>query len=274
MLVFPNCKINLGLHILRKRSDGYHDIESLMYPITWCDGLEFVPSNIDSLTVTGLNKDLGTIEQNLVFKALTLLRQHHFIPSLKIHLHKTIPSGAGLGGGSADAAFMLKALNSYFGLNLSSSELQNYALKLGSDCPFFIENIPALAKGRGEILSLVPIDLSKCTIVLVVPSIHISTAEAYSMVKPNDARTPIHEIISMPLEKWKNQLVNDFEQPLFLKYSRLQTIKENLYALGAIYASLSGSGSTVYGIFNYEPTVDEKFPDCIVKVIPGNPAES
>jgi 4-diphosphocytidyl-2-C-methyl-D-erythritol kinase len=267
MIVFPNCKLNLGLHILNKRPDGYHNIETVMVPIKLQDALEFLPDETDSLTITGIELGQATMKDNLVYKALQLLRQHGDIPPLKIHLHKAIPAGAGLGGGSADASFMLRALNDEFKLNLDTAELKTLAAKLGSDCPFFIENSPALAEGRGEFLSNVDIDLRNYTLVVVVPPVHISTAEAYSSVTPRNDREKLCEIISMPIETWKNVLVNDFEAALSNKFPVLQSIKETLYQKSAIYASLSGSGSSVFGIFCQTPNIATLFPDCTVFVL-------
>jgi 4-diphosphocytidyl-2-C-methyl-D-erythritol kinase len=257
MIVFPNCKINLGLHILGKRPDGYHNIETVMHPIDIHDVLEFLPSNSDSLTVTGIDLGEHNMADNLVYKALQLIRQVQEIPPLKIHLHKAIPAGAGLGGGSADASFMLRALNDAFSLNLPTHELETMAARLGSDCAFFISNKPSLCEGRGEILSDIALDLSKHTIVIVVPPVHISTAEAYSKVIPNNIRTRLSEILALPIYEWKDTLVNDFETALSIKYPVLQQIKTFLYERKAIYASLSGSGSAVFGIFDEKPDLSE-----------------
>ncbi len=253
MIVFPNCKINLGLHILNKRPDGYHNIETVMHPINLFDVLEFMPDRFDSLTITGLDLGVYNMADNLVYKALQLIRQFGDIPPLKIHLHKAIPAGAGLGGGSADASFMLRALNDNFSLNLPINKLETLAAQLGSDCAFFVSNRPALCEGRGEILSDITLDLSKYTIALVIPAVHISTAEAYSKVKPDNNRTALSEIFAMPIEEWKSYLVNDFEVALSESYPVLQNIKSFLYSKNALYASLSGSGSTVYGIFRQKP---------------------
>ncbi|HON19167.1 MAG TPA: 4-(cytidine 5'-diphospho)-2-C-methyl-D-erythritol kinase [Salinivirgaceae bacterium] len=270
MIVFPNCKINLGLHVLRKRPDNYHDIETIMYPISWFDGLEFVLSDHDKLITGGFELGLNDVTDNLVYKALSLLRQQFSIPPLTIYLHKTIPSGAGLGGGSSNASFMLKALNEFFGLNLSVSNLKILASTLGSDCPFFIENKPALAEGRGEILSPVNLNLLDYTIVVIVPPIHISTAEAYKAVKPFDQRERLDEVIKKPIEMWKDLLRNDFELALAKNYPIFNELKEELYRMGALYASLSGSGSSVYGIFKQTPTISEEFYKRYkVKVIEG-----
>ncbi|MEO7305980.1 MAG: 4-(cytidine 5'-diphospho)-2-C-methyl-D-erythritol kinase [Ferruginibacter sp.] len=253
MLVFPNCKINLGLQIRGKRDDGFHNIETVFYPVAFKDALELIPNTNTEFTGTGLAVD-GKSEDNLCVKAYHLLKKDHpQLPAVKIHLHKAIPMGAGLGGGSADAAFMLNLLNERFHLNLSTSQLINYALQLGSDAPFFIINKPCFATGRGEMLEEVAVDLSKYRIVLINPGIHISTGWAFAQrsdgSKPSD-RSTLKDIIHQPIETWKADLKNDFEKPVFTAHPEIQMIKESLYQQGAIYASLSGSGSTVYGIFN------------------------
>ena len=254
MIVFPNCKINLGLHILSKRKDGFHDIETVFYPVQFTDALEVVsgPQNGSPVefTGTGLLVD-GNAEDNLCIKAWTLLKKDFpQLPVVKIHLHKAIPVGAGLGGGSADAAFMLKLLNDKFRLNLSTDQLINYSLQLGSDCPFFIHNRPCFATGRGEILEELALDLSSYTIVLVNPGIHINTGWAFSQITPAPRRKSIREIIQQPVSNWRAELKNDFEEVVFAAHPGIKDIKERLYQQGAVYASMSGSGSTVFGIFN------------------------
>ncbi len=254
MIVFPNCKINLGLQILSKREDGFHDIETVFYPLPFTDVLELIPdtnSNTEiEFTGTGLIVD-GTAADNLCVKAYHLLKKDFpQMPVVKIHLHKAIPMGAGLGGGSADAAFMIKMLNTEFNLNLSTPQLLNYALQLGSDCPFFIINKPCLATGRGEMLEEVSVDLSIYKIVLINPGIHINTGWAFSkLAKVSDGLKP-SDTLSQPIETWKADLKNDFETPVFKVHPEIQMIKEDLYNRGAIYAAMSGSGSTVFGIFD------------------------
>lgn len=249
MLSFPNAKINLGLSILRKRADGYHDLETIFAPIAWCDALEFVPAEKSQLHVEGISVTQHP-ESNLVWKAY-LLMQARFpsLPPLTIHLLKQIPHGAGLGGGSADAAFMLKALNAYFQLNLSSTELISMALNLGSDCPFFIYNQPCFAHGRGEHLEPIELDLSNWQIALVKPAFAIPTALAFQGIVPKTPEYPIRDIIQQPIETWRGCLVNDFEAPLIQSFPDIQWIRDSLYDFGCIYAALSGSGSTVYGLF-------------------------
>lgn len=254
MLVFPNCKINLGLQILNKREDGFHNLETVFYPVPLKDALELIPTANKEIEIeftgTGMTVD-GKQEDNLCIKAYHLLKKDFpQLPSVKIHLHKAIPMGAGLGGGSADAAFMLKLLNSRFNLNISTTELINYALQLGSDCPFFIINKPCLATGRGEALEEIPLDLSSYKIILINPGIHINTGWAFSKINLYSEKKSIKQVIEQSVGNWKNELINDFEEPVFSAHPQIKEIKEALYNQGALYASMSGSGSTVFGIFN------------------------
>lgn len=252
MVIFPNCKINLGLRILRKRPDGYHDLETVFYPVPLKDALEIIsaPSGDDILfTQSGLTIQ-GSHNDNLCVKAYQLLRdQYPQIPPVQMHLHKNIPMGAGLGGGSADGAFTLQLLNTKYHLELSKEQLIGYALKLGSDCPFFISNSPSFAAGRGELLEELPLDLSAYSFLLVHPGIHISTSEAFSLIRPAIPEKSCKEIVQLPIAHWKKALINDFEEPVFAKYGELRNVKDRLYELGALYASMSGSGSSFYGIF-------------------------
>ncbi len=255
MVVFPNCKINLGLNILRKREDGYHALETVFYPVPLKDALELIPSpdSTDEKTIRFTQSGLtitGDTANNLCIKAWQLLKDDFpQIGAVDCHLHKVIPMGAGLGGGSANGAFMLQLLNEIFHLALTPETLSYYALQLGSDCPFFITNKPCLASGRGEILTPLSLDLSNYRFILVYPGIHISTAEAFAGIRPANPTLPIMEIIKHPVTEWKDLLLNDFEKPLSATYPILAAIKEALYRHGAVYASLSGSGSTVYGLF-------------------------
>lgn len=250
MILFPNCKINLGLHILHKRSDGYHDLETVFCPVPLRDALEVVTgSNGVELSLTGIPV-AGDAADNLCVKAYALLKQDFpELPSVVVHLHKVIPSGAGLGGGSADGAFMLRLLNEKFQLGISIEQLLQYALELGSDCPFFILNKPALANGRGERLQPVDLDLSAWSFMLVHPGVHINTGWAFSQITPTVSAQSIQEILQQPITSWPSLLINDFEAPVCQHYPALQQIKENLYAAGALYASMTGSGSCFYGIF-------------------------
>lgn len=249
MISFPNCKINLGLHILGKREDGYHDLATVFYPLPVKDVLEIVKAPALQITVTGIPV-AGAPEKNLCMKAWELLKAD--FPDLSpvtICLHKHIPMGAGLGGGSADGAFMLKLLNNKFNLQLSKEQLLQYALQLGSDCPFFIHNEPCLATGRGELLAPVTLDLGNYSFLLVHPGVHVNTTWAFSRIRPTGNGTALENIVQQPVESWKGQLINDFEAPVTSHHPALQEIKDKLYAAGAVYASMSGSGSAFYGIF-------------------------
>lgn len=257
MLVFPKAKINLGLRITGKRPDGYHDIETVFYPVGLTDALELVSdpkSPGDMLTVTGSELP-GRKEDNIVLRAVSTLRDAYPIPFLNIHLHKIIPAGAGLGGGSSDAAFMLRALNKMFRLSLSVDELKAIAAGLGSDCPFFIDCQPAFASGRGEILTAVNNVLDGYYTVLLNPGISISTKEAYDNCSPEKPERSLRKLIEIPVSEWKDLIVNDFEKTVFIGHPEIKLIKQTLYSSGAIYSSMSGSGSTVYGIFEEKPVI-------------------
>jgi 4-diphosphocytidyl-2-C-methyl-D-erythritol kinase len=249
MVTFPWCKINLGLHVIRKASDGYHAIETCFYPVPWCDVLEVIKAGQFQFTQSGTAIP-GKEEDNLCVKAYQLLKQDFDLHPVHIHLHKVIPTGAGLGGGSSDAAFTLRMLNSVFKLNLAEVDLRNYAARLGSDCSFFVSDNPMLASGRGEILSETTLRLKGKYLVLVKPDIHIATAQAYAGVASKKPAYSITEIISLPIAEWKNKLTNDFEPSVFKKYPQIENIKTELYKQGALYASMSGSGAAVFGIFD------------------------
>ena len=264
MIVFPNCKINLGLYILRKRADGFHDLETVFYPLPLQDALEIIqnpsPAAPVEFTTSGLVID-SSMEANICVRAYRLLKNDFpDLPSIKMHLHKVLPAGAGLGGGSSDGAFTLRLLNKRFDLGLNEEQLIKYALQLGSDCPFFIRNKPCLATGRGENLEEIGIDLSSYKIVLINPGVHIPTGHAFSKCIPSDQRTGIRETVNRPVEEWKNGLKNDFEETVFAQYPEIKIIKERLYDLGATYASMSGSGSSVYGIFEKNTPLKTGFP--------------
>ncbi|MES1215472.1 MAG: 4-(cytidine 5'-diphospho)-2-C-methyl-D-erythritol kinase [Bacteroidota bacterium] len=271
MIVFPNCKINLGLHITGKRDDGYHNLETVFYPVKLYDVLEIIRKE-NTKTDTGAVyqasfSSTGIVateipENNICLKAYLLLKKDFpdRVSAVEFHLHKTIPIGAGLGGGSADGAFTLMLLNQKFSLDLSEEQLIQYAVQLGSDCPFFIINKPCFATGRGEILQAISIDLSAYKILLVNPQIHISTKEAFEKLNPATPVKSIKEIIQQPVITWKEELKNDFEKSVFEKFPEVETVKKQLYNAGAVYASMSGSGSTVYGIFKKEETISINFP--------------
>jgi 4-diphosphocytidyl-2-C-methyl-D-erythritol kinase len=262
MISFPNAKINLGLNITEKRTDGYHSIESVLYPVPLCDILEI---NIAAdgqfyFGSSGLNIECEN-NNNLCVQAYNLLHKHFTIPAVKIWLHKIIPSGSGLGGGSADAASTLTMLNKIFNLALDNPALMELAANLGMDCPFFIDNIPALAKGRGDIIVPLHLSLKGYTICIARPDIHISTAEAYSKVIPLPGKICPSSLTGFSVSSWKGILENQFEATLFLKHPQLQSIKDSFYDAGAVYASLSGSGSAVYGIFTEAPDMQQKFSE-------------
>ncbi len=252
MVFFPPCKINLGLNIVAMRTDGYHDIETCFYPVPWTDMLEILRSDTLKITLSGISIP-GIPDDNICLKAYHLLAKDFDLPPVHIHLHKIVPIGAGLGGGSADGAYTLKILNSLFDLKLNAEQLKVYASQLGSDCAFFIDAVPAMGTGRGEVLTPSTVDLSGKYLVVIKPTIHVSTAEAYAGVKPNVRTIPVQEIIeTMPIDHWQQQLKNDFEKSVFEKYPEIEAIKKSLYNAGAIYASMSGSGSSVFGIFSSE----------------------
>lgn len=253
MISFPHCKVNLGLYITAKRTDGYHDLETVFFPVPIHDILEFVEAPEQGFHLTGLPV-IGQAADNLCVKAYHLVKQRFpTLPPVNIHLHKLIPMGAGLGGGSSDGAFMLRMLNTHFKLGLGQAELINMALQLGSDCPFFIRDQPAHARGRGELLSPLPLSLSSWWMVLVNPGIHISTATAFSGVTPRPCPVPLAEKILEPVDSWKDWLRNDFEATVCQTHPRIAELKQTLYNAGAVYASMSGSGSTVYGLFRKKP---------------------
>jgi 4-diphosphocytidyl-2-C-methyl-D-erythritol kinase len=265
MLSFPNCKINIGLNITRKRPDGYHNLETIFYPIQIKDALEIVETHNEndiSFTATGNIIDVKD-DDNLCVKAYLLLKKDFpQIPSIKMHLHKNIPMGAGLGGGSADASAVLLLLNKKFNLNISPKKIIAYALQLGSDCPFFIINKPCFASGRGEILEEINLDLSAYKIMIVNPGIHINTREAFAALNQNNF-SPIGQLqhqIKQDIATWKNVIKNDFELSVFKQYPQIENIKNILYENAAVYSAMSGSGSTVYGIFEKENVINIKFP--------------
>lgn len=267
MIVYPNAKINLGLSVISKRPDGYHNLNTIFYPIPLFDALEFVVAEdgITTFSASGIPVE-GKSEDNLVLKAYYLLNEIIPLPPLKIHLHKNIPMGAGLGGGSSDAAFLLKTLNTFFSLKLSNDELETLAKKLGADCAFFIYNNPCLATERGDCFKFIEDKLKGYFIVLVKPDIHVSTALAYSGVVPKAPKNNNEEIyLDHSILNWKNYLFNDFEDHVFINYPRIKSIKDELYKAGALYSCMSGSGSTVFGIFENEIDLTQKFePDCFI----------
>lgn len=260
MIAFPNAKINLGLNITEKRPDGFHNLETVFIPVGWSDVLEFVVADELELTTTGIQIS-GSMESNLVIKAYRLLQKDFGLPALKIHLHKTIPSGAGLGGGSSDAAFMIRLLNKTFDLKLSEDQLLELAAVLGSDCPFFIMNKPVYATGRGELMNIIDLTLNGRFILLVKPPIEVSTAKAFQFVVPKKSGVSLPELLKLPIAEWKDKVTNQFEQSVFQQYPEVGDIKQKLYKLGAEYTSMSGSGSCVFGLFSELPPLwESQFP--------------
>jgi 4-diphosphocytidyl-2-C-methyl-D-erythritol kinase len=259
MVTFPSCKINLGLRILSKRPDGYHNIETCFYPIPWTDVLEILPSDSFSFTCTGLALP-GDASENLCVKAYRLLQKDFSLSPIQMHLHKIIPSGAGLGGGSSDAAHTLLLLKDVFDLKLSVPELQGYAAMLGSDCAFFITNKPMMGRGKGDLLSPADVTLKGKYLVIIKPAIHVSTVEAYSRVEPTQPTTALADILKQDISAWRDLLVNDFEESVFSIYPQIGAIKHELYNLGALYAGMSGSGSSVFGIFSEDINLTDHFP--------------
>lgn len=265
MIVYPNAKINIGLNVVERRPDGYHNLETVFYPINLQDAIEIkniegaVPECGYQLKVSGTILD-GTPEDNLVVKAYKLLKKEFGLPPVSIFVYKHIPTGAGLGGGSSDAAFTIKMLNERFRLGLDVKQMEAYSAELGADCAFFIENKPVFATGIGNVFHDLSLSLSGKSLVLVKPDIFVSTRDAYAAVAPHRPEASLPELLSKPLETWKDTVVNDFEASVFPKYPEIAAIKDKLYDMGAVYASMSGSGSSVYGIFD-EPVeyADEAF---------------
>lgn len=284
MITFPCCKINLGLNVVARRPDGYHDIETVFYPVKLCDALDVklmdkkYPSEVacDLLTkaVVGgrqVTVNLCPEQENLVVKAYNLLAEHYDIPRVHAHLIKNIPSQAGLGGGSSDAAAMIRLLDERFRLNMGIARMEQFAARLGADCAFFITSEPSYATGIGDILC--PIDgstnqLQGYYLALVKPEVNVPTGKAYGMITPKKPAECCRDIVQRPISEWKGRLTNDFEEPAFAMYPELGEIKEKLYTLGAEYAAMSGSGSTLFGIFRNKPTgLKTIFPDCFTAVV-------
>ncbi len=261
MVTYPHSKINLGLNITEKREDGYHNLETIFYPIPLKDRLEVKPIVDKRKTSLLTQNDLSEVkmEQNLVYKAYLQLKKAYHLPEIDIILDKNIPTGAGLGGGSSDASFMLKMLNKMFSLSLSNKKLEEVASKIGADCPFFIEGKPQYAIGIGDVFSPVSVSLKGYFLILVKPNVHISTADAYRLVLPKKSDVSLLNIIQKPIETWKYYVKNDFEKSIFSKEPIVEQIKRTLYQQGALYASMSGSGSSVYGIFNKEKNLKPLF---------------
>ena len=264
MICFPNCKINIGLNILNKREDVFHGIQSVFYPVPITDALEISQSKETTISIYGA-KIQGDPTSNLIYKAWELLNAKHQIGPVAISLLKKIPSGGGLGGGSADGSFMLNLLNDFFKLDLSLEKREYYAAILGSDCPFFIKNKPAIVTGRGENVRPVNLDLAGYHLLLVNPKIHISTQVAFQIIAPkNQLEFDADAIESLNLDYWNSHLINDFENPILRKYPEIKVIKDQIKNLGAFYTSLSGTGSTYFGLFKDKPNTVNLFPNCDV----------
>jgi len=260
MISFPNAKINLGLQITEKRTDGFHNLETVFFPVGWSDALEIAHSDELCFTTSGITIS-GSPESNLVMKAYNLLRKDFDLPALKIHLHKQIPFGAGLGGGSADGAFMLRMLNNTFNLDISQDKLFEYAAVLGSDCPFFILNKSAFATGTGNIMNEINLNVKGLYLLLVKPPVEVSTVKAFQNIIPQKPTVSLSELINLPVQDWKNNIVNQFESSVFPQYPAISDIKTQLYNMGAVYASMSGSGSCVFGLFNeLQASIETLFP--------------
>jgi 4-diphosphocytidyl-2-C-methyl-D-erythritol kinase len=283
MICFPNAKINLGLNITEKRSDGFHNIETIFYPIGWNDALEVIVQNPTSVldsarTDNKLKQEFnlhlsglaitGNIEDNLLYKAYQIIKQTKALPRVDVYLHKTLPMGAGLGGGSADAAFFINLLNEQFQLNFTEIERIDIARQLGSDCAFFIKNTPVYATQKGDVFTDIKLNLSDLYIAIIYPNVHSNTKEAYSLVKPQQPSKSLLDVIQQPIATWKTDLVNDFEKSIFSLYPIVEKTKNELYDLGAVYACMSGSGSAVFGLFEKEPDIKHltQFPHWIGKM--------
>jgi len=273
MIIFPQAKLNLGLNVVARRPDGYHDLQTVFYPVPLCDALEIeemdshFPSEVDcDLKVTGIKVD-GDEQHNLVVRAYNLLKQEFpRLPRLHAHLHKMIPTQAGMGGGSSDASAMLVLLNQSYELGLTEEELVSRAAKLGADCPFFILNTPAYAEGIGERLQRIDLRLDGWYLAVVRPDIPVSTREAFALIKPKAAEKNCRETVSLPVEQWRGLLVNDFEHSVFVQYPAIGQIKEQLYELGAVYAAMSGSGSAVFGLFRGMVDLEHAFANMYTRM--------
>ncbi len=258
MILFPYAKINIGLEVLRKRPDCFHDLETVFYPLSFCDILEINRSDSFQFSITGIDLE-GNSEENIVIKAYRLLQAEYNLPPVQIHLHKQIPVGAGLGGGSSDGAFTLMGLNDLFQLHLNEEKLIGYASRLGSDCAFFILNRPVFAEGTGNIFSEVEMNLRGYTLVLIKPNLSISTAEAYRGIVPALPEISLKERVKLPVGSWAGKVINRFEEGIFKGFPEIEAIKMKLYQEGAVYASMSGSGSSVYGLFESVPERLEEY---------------
>lgn len=264
MISYPNAKINLGLNVIEKRADGFHNLESVFYPIPLSDILEVVVAESNEPKIVASYSGIeipGDKNDNLCVKAYHLLNNDFDLPAIKFHLHKIIPMGAGLGGGSADASFFILQLNQLFSLGLSYQKMKNYAAQLGSDCAFFIDNVPSFATSRGEVLEPFTVSLKGYFLVLINPGIHVSTKDAFAMLSPAPPKISIKCILEQPIKTWKDNLKNDFEESVFQKFTEIENVKNKLYSSGALYASMTGSGSSVFALFEKEVDLKNSFPN-------------
>lgn len=265
MILFPPAKINLGLRVLGKRGDGYHDIETCFYPLSLCDILEGIPASGAETVFSASGLSItGKPEENLVIKAYKILNERFKLPPMELHLHKIVPMGAGLGGGSADATFTLRLINDLFDLDLSNKEIFDFAIQLGSDCAYFIQNNVSMGYGRGEILKPVPVSLKGWHLVLVKPEVHISTSDAFSGLTTTINNDNLQTALLKPVEEWKGIVFNDFESNIFTQHPKIKAIKEKLYSLGAVFALMSGSGASVYGLFKEKLALSYYFPGAFI----------
>ncbi len=252
MILFPSAKINLGLRVTAKRTDGFHNIESVFYPVPLYDVVEFGEALKFKLTLFGKPVP-GKVSENILNKTWKLLHRHFHIPPVEICLLKNIPAGSGLGGGSADASFFMKGLNDFFQLKITDKKLMALATQLGSDCPFFIQNTPAFVTGTGEVVQPCNLNLSGLYLVLVIPRLHLSTDTLFQRVVPEVSEISVQEMVNQPVRKWQHLLTNDFEKIVFRDHPVLAKTKEELISQGALYASMTGTGSTLYGLFETNP---------------------
>jgi 4-diphosphocytidyl-2-C-methyl-D-erythritol kinase len=248
MITFPNAKINIGLNVTNKRTDGYHNLETVFYPVKINDALEIIKTSKMSFETSGIVIP-GNAGDNLCLQAFDLMRKDYDLPNIKIHLHKNIPVGAGLGGGSADAAFFIKLINDKFELQLSDEKMENYCRKLGTDCAFFIQNKPVFALDKGDVFEPIALNLSDYYLALVMPPVHVSTAEAYLGVIPKQPKQSLKELIKLPIEEWQENILNDFESSILENHPQIKQVKQDLLNAGALFSMMSGSGASVYGIF-------------------------
>lgn len=266
MVIFPHCKINLGLSVIEKRIDGFHNLETVLYPLPIRDMLEMIPGTKDfHFHASGIPLNVDQ-EQNLVVKAYHMIQEEYGIGPVQVHLHKLIPAGAGLGGGSSDASHALILLNNLFSLGLPIEKIEYYARKLGSDCAFFLNNKPMLADQKGDHFRSVDLDLDAYSILVVKPDLNINTAMAYSWIHPSKKELKLEEIIKLPVRQWQDNLINDFEKPVFDRHPELSSIKDRIRSMGALYTSMTGTGAAIFGIFE-KPVFPEKqidFPGCFV----------